>query len=81
MATPTPQFKIKCSHKQREFARVLYANFSEACILAKHKTPHTWGKASNEKVAIRCEDITFVGREESSEDVFVSNHWNQFQPV
>ena len=40
MAALTSQFKIKCDLEQREFAKVVYANFFEVGISAKHKMPH-----------------------------------------
>ena len=63
MATLIPLFKIKCSLKWREFARVAYANFFEAGISAKHKTPHV-GERSVCKKTQSSEDVIFVGRDE-----------------
>ena len=40
MAALIPQFKIKHGLEQREFVRVVHANFFEAGKFAKHKMPH-----------------------------------------
>ena len=56
IATPTPQFKMKHVFERREFARVVYANFFDACKSAKPKMQHAGQRSSvAEAVKGRCD--------------------------
>ena len=60
MVALRPQFKIKCGLKQREFARVTYANFFEVGISTKYETPNAGGR-SRAADAIKWRHDFFVG--------------------